>query len=56
MVAQPDAVRTMQDVVVVEIFYHDYEVLHAPLVEWVFPDPMVVYSRTVMRIGASRVF
>jgi len=54
--SQPDAVRTMQDVVVVEIFYHHYEVLHAPLVEWVFPDPMVVYSRTVMRIGASRVF
>ena len=53
--SQPDAVRTMQDVVVVEIFYHHYEVLHAPLVEWVFPDPMVVYSRTVMRIGASRV-
>jgi Flp pilus assembly protein TadG len=56
MAAQPDAVRTAQDVVFVEIFYHHYEVMGAPIVEWVFPDPMVVYSRTVMRVGESRAY
>ena len=56
LAAQPDAVRTMQDVIYVEIFYYHYEVLHAPIIEWVFPDPMVVYSMTTMRVGASRVY
>jgi hypothetical protein len=50
------AVPTGQDVIVVEIFYYHYEVLHAPIVEWFFPDPMVVYSRTVMRISEGRIF
>jgi hypothetical protein len=54
--SQPDAVRTSQDVVFVEIYYHHYEALHAPIIEWVFPDPMVVYWRTVMRVGQSRVW
>jgi Flp pilus assembly protein TadG len=47
-----DVVRTSQDVVLVEIFYAHQEVLGAPIIDWVFPDEMVVYSRTVMRIGA----
>ena len=53
--SQPDAVRTAQDVIYVEIYYYHYEVMHAPIVEWVFPDPMVVYVRTAMRVGESRV-
>ena len=54
--SQSDAVRTSQDVIYVEIFYYHYEVMHAPIVEWVFPDPMVVYVRTAMRVGSSRVY
>ncbi len=54
--SQSDAVRTSQDVVFVEIYYHHYEVIGAPVVEWVFPDPMVVYVRTAMRVGSSRVY
>lgn len=54
--AQKDAMRTSQQVAVVEIYYYHYEVLHAPLVEWIFPDPMVVYSRAVMRVGQGRVY
>jgi len=42
--------------VYVEIYYYHYEVLHAPVVEWLFPDPMVVYAHTVMRIGAGSVY
>jgi hypothetical protein len=53
--SQPDAVRTTQDIVLVEIYYYHYEILHAPIVEWLFPDPMVVYSHTLMRVGAGRV-
>ena len=48
-----DAVRTSHDAIVVEIYYHHFQVLRAPLVEWVFPEPMVLYSRTVMRIGSE---
>jgi hypothetical protein len=54
--AESDAQRTTQDVVYIEIFYYHYEVIRAPIVEWVFPDPMVVYVRTAMRVGASRVY
>ena len=53
--AQPDAMATSQEVVFVEIYYYHYQVLNAPIIEWVFPDPMVVYWRTVMRVGQSRV-
>lgn len=53
--SQPDAMATSQEVVFVEIYYHHYEVLRAPIIEWLFPDPMVVYWRTVMRVGQSRV-
>jgi hypothetical protein len=52
--AHEDAVRTVHDVVFVEIFYYHHQVLHAPLVEWIFPEPMVLYSRTMMRVGAAR--
>ena len=54
--SQADAVRTMQDVIYVEIYYYHYEVIGAPIVEWVFPDPMVVYVRTAMRVGSSRAY
>lgn len=50
------AARTTQDIVVVEIYYYHHQVLRAPIVEWVFPEPMVLYSRTTMRIGTSRVY
>ena len=53
---QPDAVRTTHDVIFVEIYYLHHQVLHAPIVEWVFPEPMVLYSRTMMRMGTGRVF
>jgi len=53
--SESEAKRTSQDVVYVEIFYYHYEVMHAPIVEWVFPDPMVVYIRTAMRVGSTRV-
>jgi hypothetical protein len=53
---QGDAARTEQDIVYVEIYYYHYEVLHAPVVEWLFPDPMVVYAHTVMRMMEGRLF
>jgi hypothetical protein len=53
---QPDAVRQAHDVIFVEIYYLHNQVLHAPLVEWVFPEPMVLYSRTMMRRGTGRVY
>jgi len=52
--AHEDAVRSVHDLVVVEVYYYHYQVLRAPIVEWVFPEPMVLYSRTMMRIGAAR--
>jgi len=52
--AHEDAVRTVHDLIVVEVYYYHYQILRAPIVEWVFPEPMVLYSRTMMRIGAAR--
>ncbi len=49
-----EAVRSVHDVVFVEIFYYHNQVLHAPVVEWIFPEPIVLYSRTMMRIGTAR--
>jgi hypothetical protein len=46
---------TSNDIVVVETFYHHHQVLHAPLIDWVFPDPIVLYVRTAMRISRPRV-
>jgi hypothetical protein len=50
---------TSNDVVVVETYYHHYQVLHAPIVkqvfEWVFPEPIILYSHTAMRISRPRV-
>lgn len=45
---------TSQDVVIVEMFHNHDQVLHAPFVEWVFPDPMPVYAWTIMRILERR--
>jgi hypothetical protein len=42
---------TTNDVVLVETYYHHNQILHAPLVEWVFPEPIVLYRRTAMRIS-----
>jgi len=50
----PDAVRSVHDLVFVEIFYYHHQVLHAPIISWIFPEPLVLYSRTVMRVGAAR--
>jgi hypothetical protein len=52
--AHEDAVRSVHDLIVVEVYYYHNQVLRAPIVEWVFPEPMVLYSRTMMRIGAAR--
>ena len=46
---------TTNDVVIVETYYHHYQVLHAPLIEWVFPEPIALYMRTTMRISRPRV-
>jgi hypothetical protein len=50
---------TTNDIVVVETYYHHYQVLNAPIVEyvfeWVFPEPIVLYSHTVMRVSRPRV-
>jgi hypothetical protein len=43
-----------QEVVYVEVFYSHEEVLGAPLVDWIFPDEMMVYSWTVMRVLPPR--
>lgn len=50
----PDAVRGGHDIVFVELYYLHHQLLNAPLVEWVFPDPMVLYSKAMMRIGQAR--
>jgi hypothetical protein len=52
---QKDAQRTMNDLVVVEMFYHHSQLLNAPVINWIFPEPLPLYSWTTMRIGASRV-
>jgi len=49
-----DAVRSVHDVVFVEIYYYHNQILHAPIVSWIFPEPIVLYSRTMMRIGTAR--
>jgi hypothetical protein len=46
---------TTNDIVIVETYYHHNQVLHAPLIEWVFPEPIVLYMRTAMRISRPRV-
>ena len=49
-----DAVRSVHDLVYVEIYYYHNQLLHAPIVAWIFPEPVVLYSQTVMRVGAAR--
>lgn len=46
---------TSNDIVIVETYYQHNQVLHAPLIEWVFPEPIVLYMRTAMRISRHRV-
>jgi len=48
------AIATTQDVVYVETFYIHRELLRAPLIDWVFPNEMEVYSWTVRRVGSGR--
>jgi hypothetical protein len=45
---------TANDVVLVETYYFHRQVLHAPLVEWFIPEPIVLYRRTAMRISRPR--
>ena len=52
--SHPDAVRSVHDVVFVEVFYYHHQVLRATIVEWIFPEPIVLYSRTMMRVTRSR--
>lgn len=53
--AQNAKFLTTNDIVIVETYYHHYQVLHAPLIEWVFPEPIILYMRTAMRISRPRV-
>lgn len=46
---------TTNDIVLVETYYHHRQVLHAPLIEWFFPEPIVLYMRTAMRVSSTRV-
>jgi hypothetical protein len=46
---------TTNDVVLVETYYQHHQVLHAPLVEWFIPEPIVLYRRTAMRISRPRI-
>lgn len=47
------AYLTANDVVVVETYYHHYQVLNAPLIDQL-PQPIILYVRTVMRIALPR--
>jgi hypothetical protein len=42
---------TSNDTVVVETYYQHHQILHAPVVQYIFPDPIVLYVRTAMRIS-----
>ena len=44
---------TTNDLVIVETYYHHNQVLNAPLIEWVIPEPIVLYMRTAMRISTA---
>jgi hypothetical protein len=44
---------TDNDVVVVETYYHHYQILKAPLIDQL-PQPVILYVRTVMRISSPR--
>ena len=40
------------NIAIIELFYYHKQVLmDAPVISWIFPDTMVLYSRSVMRIG-----
>ena len=52
---QNEGFFTANDVVLVETYYHHRQVLHAPLVEWFIPEPIVLYRRTAMRISRPRI-
>jgi len=53
--AHDDAVRSPHHLAIVEIYYYHKQVLaDAPVISWVFPDTMVLYTRTMTRIGGSR--
>ena len=54
LVAQNKDFYTDHDVAVIETYYHHYQVLRAPLIEWVYPEPIVLYVRTAMRIASPR--
>lgn len=49
------AVATSHSMIVVEVLYQHPQYLHAPIFEWIFPDPMLLYSKTAMRVGTGRV-
>jgi len=52
---EPGGTATGHEMIVVEVLYQLPQTLHAPIVEWIFPEPMLLYSRTSMRIGSGRV-
>lgn len=47
------AVATDHSMVVVEVLYQHPQYLHAPIFEWIFPDPMLLYSKTAIREGGQ---
>lgn len=52
---EPGGVAVGHEMIVVEVLYQLPQTLHAPIVEWLFPEPMLLYSRTSMRVGSGRV-
>ncbi len=51
---EPGGVATGHEMIVIEVLYQLPQTLHAPIVEWIFPEPMLLYSRTSMRVGSGR--
>lgn len=51
-----DSAPVAHNVAIVEIFYYHKQVLmDAPVVSWIFPDTMALYSKTIMRIGEGEI-
>jgi len=52
----PDALPSAEDVVIVEVYYDHPQVLGAPFIADILPNPITLYAQTMMRItGVSRI-
>jgi Flp pilus assembly protein TadG len=53
--AHPDAERSGNKVVIVEIIYQHKQLLNAPIIAQILPNPIPLYTQTMMRVtGDSR--